>query len=117
MLTKNELFTITGINSNVSFDNNCPYSTTCPTGTNKYAWLFDHTGYNATNLCTRWGCNKADLTTSTYTTGYWTSDIYGGYNAWFVGYYGYTSFVDVFRINRTGDEPYLGVRPVIEINL
>ena len=74
----------------------------------RYAWLYDYTAFNATHLCTSYGCNNA---TDVYTNGYWTSTTVTDISnfAWVIFYQG-----ELYRVSK--DTNNYGIRPVIEID-
>ena len=87
-----------------SFDSNY----TVGKGTNKYGWLFDHTGNGSNSSCESSGCNSGLNSDPMY----WTSSpSTNGYeDAWFVFYNGNLYTYDV---NGTSN---VGVRPVITVS-
>ncbi|MBP3920696.1 MAG: hypothetical protein J6D28_03930, partial [Bacilli bacterium] len=93
-------------------DSNCTGS--CSKGTNKYGWLFDHTGVgvppgtNGAPSCESNGCNSG--LNSDYM--YWTSspDVHSYRSAWGVDLYGNFLVLDVdYTAN-------FGARPVIKVS-
>ena len=117
LITADEVATITGANTQISWDSSKTTSdwfcldskqldsnTWCAKsqGTSNYAWLFDNT-----NGCTSYGCNTAN--SSNY--GYWTSTAYAG-NGSLVWRVGRSGLLDNIVASNTGR----GVRPVITIS-
>ena len=90
------------------FDSNCSGGT-CSKGTNKYGWLFDHTGTGSSKSCESNGCNSGLNSDPMY----WTLSprAVSFSNAWGVHSFGR---LDHYYVNNS--TAYYGLRPVIKVS-
>ena len=93
--------------SSMPFDINCS-SSGCSKGTNKYGWLFDHTGNGSSESCESYGCISGLNSDPMY----WTSspEVSSYRNAWWMVYVG---VLGMSNVNLTAD---IGARPVIKVS-